>query len=264
MYVHQSLMAAAPAVDLLPKARDAAIRALEFGNDLTAVHAILATVAAYHDWDWESAEKEYLKALALDPQDPFVRLQYAKLLVLRGRTDAAMDQVGRLGAVHPRRAVLEGGQAGIYYLSRQYDRAIAHCKAVLEVMPEAGDCSYWMGRAYLSKGMAAEAVDALEVRRSNPAMGFAGPIAAYLAAGQRSEALRLRTEVEALAERRHISPVSLAGMYFSFGERDSGFRQLERAIQDRDPSLLTLRVEPAYDEVRPDPRFQKILRRLRL
>lgn len=264
LFVRQSSIAAAPAADLLPKARDAALRAIEFGSDFKAVHGVLATVAAYHDWDWEVAEKEYLRALALNPQNGFIRLQYAKLLAVRGRSVAALEQVDRIGSIEHRAAVLVGGQAGIFYFLRQYDRAIAHCRAVLEAMPEAGDCSYWMGRAFLSKGMAAEAVSALEHRVSTPGMGFAGPIAAYLAAGKKREALRLRADVEALAKGRYVSAVSLAGMYFSFGERDEAFRQLDRALQLRDPSLITLKVEPAYDEVRSDPRFQNILRRLRL
>jgi hypothetical protein len=112
--------------------------------------------------------------------------------------------------------------------------------------------------------MPVEAVVSLERGQTSPGQGFGSLITAYLAAGRRSEALRLRAEVERTARRGYVSPVSLAVAHFAFGEEDAGFRELERALALKDQSLATLKMEPAYDGIRSDPRFQQILARLRL
>jgi tetratricopeptide (TPR) repeat protein len=253
-----------PPAQVLPQAREAGRRALELGIDNASVHLALGNVAAIHDWDWETAEKSYLAALERDSEASYVRLRYALLLAFLGRTAEALDQSDRIGGIDPKAVTLAAGQAALYYFARQYDRTIEHCAAILEAVPEAGDCHFWVGRALLSKGRPNDAVAALERRRANPGMGFGSLVTAYMAAGRRAEALRMRREVEALAARRYVSPVSLAAMYFAFNERDKAFRELDRAMQMRDHSLLNLKVEPAYDAVRADPRFQRILRRIRL
>jgi serine/threonine-protein kinase len=253
-----------PPAQALPQAREAGRRALELGIDNASVHLTLGDVAAVHDWDWDTAEKSYLAALQRDSQASYVRLRYALLLAFLGRTAEALDQSERIGAIDPKAVTLAAGQAALYYFARQYDRTIEHCAAVLEAVPQAGDCHFWVGRALLSKGRIEDAVTSLERRTPNPGMGFGSLVTAYVAAGRRAEAQRIRRDVEALSAHRYVSPVSLATMYFAFEERDKAFRELDRAVQARDHSLLNLKVEPAYDAVRADPRFQRILRRLRL
>jgi tetratricopeptide (TPR) repeat protein len=191
-------------------------------------------------------------------------LHYARLLGHRGRTAEALEHAERISTIDPNATALPAAQAAMFYFSRQYDRALEYCTTVLAVTPNVPDCHYWSGRALLSKGMIAEAVAALEKRQSGTGMGFGFPITAYLAASRRDEALRLRGQVEKLKQHAYVSPVSLAQVHFAFGETDEGFRQLERALQVKDQSLPTLKVEPAYDAIRADPRFQRILRTLRL
>jgi serine/threonine-protein kinase len=264
IYMTQTLRALAAPVDVLPKAREAALRSIRFGSETAAAHVVLGATAAIYEWDWDSAEKEYQRALQMEPRNGFARLHYAHLLAYRGRTAEALEQIERIGATDPKATALPAGQAALFFLARQYDRVLDYCNAVTAVTPSAPDCQYWLGRALLSKGKIAEAVSALEKRRSGIGMGFGFPISAYLASGRRSEALRLRADIERLRQHAYVSPVSLGHVHFAFGEAEEGFRQLERALEVRDQSLPSLKIEPAYDSIRGDPRFQKILRRLRL
>jgi serine/threonine-protein kinase len=264
IYMAQTRRALVAPVDVLPKAREAALRSIQFGRDIAAAHVVLGGVASIYDWDWEGAEKEFQRALELEPHDAFARLHYARLLSHRGRTAEALEQAERISAIDPKATALPAAHAALFYFARQFDRALEYCNTVLAVTPNVPDCHYWSGRALLSKGMIAEAVAALEKRQSGTGMGFGFPITAYLAADRRDDALRLRAQVENLKQHAYVSPVSLAQVHLAFGETDEGFRQLERALEVRDQSLPTLKVEPAYDAIRRDPRFQRILRKLRL
>jgi serine/threonine-protein kinase len=250
--------------EMFPKARDAAYKAIEHGQDVAAAHTVIANVAAYYDWDWPRAEKEFRIALDMEPHNPWWRFAYAILLAFGGHTDRSLEQMAGIQTLDAAAWTLVANQAVVYYLARQYDRVITHCRSVFDAMPANPDCHYWTGRAYLSKGMIAEAIASLEKRRPIPGIGFGMPVTAYLAAGRRADAIRLRREAFQRASTEYVSPVSLAQVHFAFGENDAGFRQLERALALKDPSAANLKVEPAYDAVRSDPRFQAILRKLRL
>lgn len=264
IHMKSSRHALLPPSLVLPKAAHAAARTIALGHDTAKAHLILASVASILDWDFARAEGEFLIALRLDPFDGWARLQYAHLLAVQGRTHEALDQVRHIGAVDPNGSVMAASQAAIFLLARDYDRVLTHCAAVLDAAPDAVDCHFWMGRAFLAKGMPEEAIRAFEKRRTNESQGFSSPITAYLAAGRRREALRLRQFVEHAAGRQYVSPVSLAQMHFAFGETEAGFRHLERGLHWKDHSMLSLKQEPIYDPIRNSPRFQKILRTIGL
>jgi TolB-like protein len=264
LYLERVQHAAAPPASLLPKAREAALRALETGEDVAGAHVVLANAAAIYDWNWDEAAKQYQRALELEPEAEYTHLQYALLLAARGRTNEALDAIQRVRKIGGSASTFAAGEAAVYYFTRQYDRAIDHCRTVLDSAPNDLSCHFWMGRAYLSKGMAQEAVASLGRFIRVGSMGFASPITAYLAAGRRADALRLRGDAQLLSTHAYVSPVSLAQMHFAFGEMGAGFRELERALQVRDQSLPGLGVDPIYDGVRSDPRFKRALRRLNL
>lgn len=260
VYMKISRHALVAPTSVLPKAAYAAGRSIALGHDTAKAHLILANVASIVDWDFARAEAEFLLALRQDSFDGWTRLQYAQLLATLGRTHEALEQVRRIGAVDPNGSVMAASQAAIFLMARDYDRVLTHCGAVLDAAPEAEDCHFWMGRAFLAKGMPEEAIRAFEKRRAAESQGFSSPITAYLAAGRRVDALRLRQFAEQAARRQYVSPVSLAQMHFAFGETEAGFRYLERGLQLKDHSMLSLKQEPIYDPVRNNPRFQRILR----
>ncbi|MCC6860768.1 MAG: hypothetical protein IT158_19530 [Bryobacterales bacterium] len=247
-----------------PLAREAALRAVSLGHHAPAVYRILGEIAGTLDWDWEESDRMLRRALELDRENSWSRLAYAQLLVRRGAAADALEQLRRLGAADGSAPAMACALASVYFLARQYDHVIEICQVVSDSVPGGTDCHYWMGRALLATGRPAEALVFLEKRRPGSGQGFGSLVSAYLAAGRGRAALRIRAEAEDRAARAYVSPVSLAQAYFAFGDLEAGFRELERGIEVRDHSLATLKVEPAYDGIRGDPRFQRILRRLRL
>jgi tetratricopeptide (TPR) repeat protein len=263
-FMSQNFAANQPPARVLPQAREAAMRAIRLGYDVAAAHQVLAAVSGTLEWDWERAERSLLRAVELESENAWTRLAYAGLLARRGASVEALEQLHRMGALDASAPTMASVLASVYFMARQYDRVIEVCRSVIDSTGDNQDCHYWMGRALLSKGLPAEAVAHLEMRRPTEGQGFGSLVSAYLAAGRTTEAIRLREDAERRAARVYVSPVSLAQTYFAFGELDAGFRQLDRALEVRDQSLATLKVEPAYDRVRDDPRFQRVLGRLRL
>jgi predicted Zn-dependent protease len=153
----------------------------------------------------------------LDREGDWSRVAYAGLLVRRGATSDALDELSRVGAADASAPTMASVLAAVYFFARQYDRVIDICSTVIDSTGGAPECQYWMGRALLSKGRAAEALLFLQKRRPGGGQGFGSVAAAYLAAGRRAEALRIRAEAERRAVRTYVSPVSLAQTYFAFG-----------------------------------------------
>jgi len=249
---------------VLPVARDAALRAIKLGYKAAVGQQILAVSAGILNWNWNEAEKRLLLASSLDNDSIWPKLAYARILALRGRAAEAVDLLDRIqGFDEPAKAAVPL-LASVYFLARQYDRAIEVCQAAIEAGGEAEDSHFWLGRTLLAKGLPERALPHLLKGRRSPGQGFGSIVAAYAAAGRMAEARKLLKEAEQRAATTYVSPVSLAQSYFAVGDINSGFRQLELAMAVRDQSLATLKAEPAYDAARADRRFQAILRRLNL
>jgi TolB-like protein len=264
-YARQARRAIQPPTEALSRARQAATTAIQRGTDVAQAHAILGYAAAVLDWDWNKAESEYRRAIEIEPHGVWARLQYAQLLGFMGRNEEAAEQMARAEAGGVPNQTVAVFHAAFDYMNRRYDRTIERCRAVLEVSPQTSECHFWIGRALLSMGKPAAAVEAFEKRDPGDLhQGFGVRIAALAAAGNRNRAMQLRARAEETARSTYVSPVSLALAHFGLGELAAGFAQLERAVQVRDQSLPTLGAEPAYDGVRSDTRFQQLLRKMHL
>jgi serine/threonine-protein kinase len=255
-----------PPREVFPKARAAALRALELDSTAAEPHASIAAVQMFYDWDWAAAGYHLDRAIAISPSYSGAHILKAYHSELMGRPDEAMSEILRAQELDPL-ALLPTLDVGIrHYFARRYDMAVEEYRRAAASTPEAVVVSYWSWLAYEQQGAYRSALT--ELRKISPGTGrpaagdsLEGPLGrqAYMAA-LREELPRLR----GLRDRRSIATADIAAIHVFLGERDLAFRWLERAYRDRDSRLPWLRLDPRFDALRKDTRFKDLLRRMNL
>jgi DNA-binding winged helix-turn-helix (wHTH) protein/TolB-like protein/Flp pilus assembly protein TadD len=253
-----------PPTEAMPKAKEAALKALALDDTLAEPHVSLGNVKAYYEWDWSGAEAEFKRALDLGPNSSDAHREYSRYLAAIGRYDEAIAEIRRgkeLGPVSSTSAlfVLAG--------ARQYDQLIEEARKIIEIEPDQPYAYAWLGEAHLEKGMHEEAIAELEKAVSlsrhttvmKALLGYA-----YAVTGRRKEAKQVLAELEGLSGQRYVSPYDIAITYAGLGDKEQTFTFLERACQERARRLWGLKVNPMWDSLRPDQRFQDLLRRVGL
>jgi tetratricopeptide (TPR) repeat protein len=249
------------------KAQSAAESALQLDNNLSQAHTALAAVKTDRDWDWRGAEREYRRALQLDPGDPTAHHWYALHLSRLGRWQEAEAEIQRALALDPLSLIINTDAAEIAYWSRKPDLAMSRVDAVLTLNPG-------FAQAHLVKGKVLE-----QLHRYREAEGefleagglFAEPknllfMRAYALAlaGENDKSLRIVRELEADSNQRYVSGVHIAQVYCALRRTDDATKWLDRAYQQHDTGINMLKVEPMFDNCRTDPRFQQLISELRL
>ena len=255
-----------PQTEFMPKARAAALRALQIDERLPEAHTALALIVQNYDWDWQTAEKEYRRAIELNPNYATAHHWYAEHLTWLGRFDEALRESEQARQLDPLSMIIAADNGVILYSSRQYDRAIEKFRSVLAMEPNFSRTSIVIN-AYVERGMFAEALaDIDQRRRVNGDAAWSWAVLAYVygRSGQQTQARRAVKKLEQLNRREQIDPAVLAGVYTAMGNRDQAFACLEKAYSQHSTLLVTLKVEPMYDPLRSDPRFQDLLRRVGL
>lgn len=261
---YASLAPEAPPGETMRKAKDAAIKALEIDPNLGQAHRALANVKAYYDWDWDGAEKEFKRAVELDPNSGDIHIEYGRYLACVGRSRdsiAEIEQARRLGDA-PGFAIMLALVA-----AREYDRAIVEGNKLIEVEPNQPYTHMYLGISFTEKNMHEAAAGELEkaVTLSTDATIMKAQLGyAYAAAGRRRDAGRILAELEELSRERYVSPYDLAVSQFALGDKDRTFEYLEKAYAERSRRLWGLKVNPIWDNLRPDPRFANLLQRIGL
>jgi len=248
-----------PQREFMPKARAAALRALEIDDTLPEAHTALALIVQNYDWDWPAAEKEYRRAIELNPNYATAHQWYAEHLAWRGRFEDALRESERARQLDPLSLIIATDNGAILYYSRQYDRAIARFGAVREMDPgffRAG----LMVFAYAQKGMFAEALKEVEAKNPKGAYDFATLAYIYGRSGQTAQARLALEKLEQLNPRRALDPAPFIRAYIGMGDTDQAFVWLEKAYSQRGNVMVTLQVDPLYDPLRSDPRFPEFLR----
>jgi eukaryotic-like serine/threonine-protein kinase len=252
--------------EAMRKAREASLQALKLDEDLPQAHFSLALVKWWFDWDWTAAEAEFKRAIELDPSNALERAVYADFLSTQERFTDAMVQAQHAQELDPISAFVSSAQAKVFYNSRKYDRALEAYRQILELDPDSARGRREIGRILLQQGKYAEAIAALVqvvARKSEP--DFISELArAYAVAGRRDEARRSLAQLLQIAKRRYVPPVYIAKVYAGLGENAQALALLNQAFQARSDQLTELRVEPAFDPLRADPRFVDLLRRVGL
>jgi serine/threonine-protein kinase len=245
-----------------PKAAEAAIRALQIDPALAEAHATLGYVRHY-DWEWDAAEKSFRRALELNPSYALGRIWYANLLSSRGRSDEAIAQVTIAAELDPLSPVVATNVAWVLINARKYDEAIAELTRTIARDPAYVQAHSRLGAAYSFSGRHDEAIAALEtaVRLTKGRPSDLAALAQGLGlAGRREEAERLVTGLIADLPRQYVPAGALANAYAALGRTDEALTWLERSHRERTNNNAYLSVEPVYDTLRGEPRFQALVR----
>jgi TolB-like protein/DNA-binding winged helix-turn-helix (wHTH) protein/Tfp pilus assembly protein PilF len=256
----------APAAQYMPKAREAAVRALEIDDNLAEAHVALALILENYDWDWSTAEKEYRRAIELNPNYVTAHHWYAEFLMWQGRFDEALRESENARRLDPLSLIIATDRGAILYFSRQYDRAIEQFKSVREMDPSFGRV-HMVIDAYVQQGRFAEALaDIEEWRRTSGDEIHTSSRLAYLYGrmGQKDKARAELRKLEAMNKTQSVDPMPMALAYLGAGNNDAALSSLEQAYAQRSNLLTALKVEPVYDPLRDDPRFQELLGRVGL
>ena len=259
--------ATSPPREVVPKAREAALKALQLDPTLPDAHIALAHVKWSFDWDWDGAEQEYRRALEIDPNSSAARQTYAVFLSNRNRPAEALQQMALLHMADPLSPGGSTNQALIYFNSRQFDRVIEQCRASLSALPDMKEFYYWMGRAYAEKSQFGDALAALEkmpppTRERFSGLGTMG--STYARAGQQARARELLAQAMEQSGLSYVPAVDIALIQLWLGDRDRSVESLGKAVFQHDYGLASLKVSAAWDPLREDPRFHSVLRQIHL
>ncbi len=252
--------------EAMRKAREVSLQALKLDEALPQAHFSLALVKWWFDWDWTAAEAEFKRAIELDPNNAIYRAVYADFLSTQERFTDALAQAQLAQELDPISVYVSSVLAKVFYSSRQYDRALEGYRQMLELDPDSARGRRDLGNVLLQRGQYAEAIAALRqavARKSDP--DFISDLAhGYAVAGHRDEARRTLAQLLQIAKRRYVSPVYIARVHAGLGDNAQALALLNQAFQQRSDQLTGLRVDPAFDHLRADPRFVDLLRRVGL
>jgi TolB-like protein/DNA-binding winged helix-turn-helix (wHTH) protein len=250
----------------LPRAETAARKAIEIDPQSAEAHASLALVL-HHRWDWQGAESEFKRALELDPQYANAHHWYGDYLSVKGQHDEALLEAREALKLDPLNLMISTWVALRYYVAQKYDLAVEQSRSTVELDRSFAAAHLLLGEAYRQTGRHEEALAELETAAKlsgeNP-LYRAQVAVAHALAGQRTEALRIITQLQKTSTKRYVSPYGLAQVYAALNDKEQTFRWLQTAYDDRAVWMSYLAVDPVFDRYRSDPRFQDLLRRLRL
>ncbi|HSE96766.1 MAG TPA: winged helix-turn-helix domain-containing protein [Blastocatellia bacterium] len=259
-----TILGALPPSEVYPKAKAAALKALDLDGELAEAHASLARVKWNYDWDRAGAENDFKRSLELDPNLASARHSYAILLAQLGKFDEAAVEIKRAQELDPVSVSISTSLGWVLYWGRQYDQAIEQTLRALELDPTFARTHLIAGRAYLKKGMHGEAIAEFQ-KGAEISGGRSHALAAlglaYASAGKRGDALEVLNELKQLSKQRYLSTYHTAAIYAELGERDRAFALLEKVIEERSHPLFMIKVDPVFDGLRPDPRFNELLNR---
>jgi len=250
--------------ETLPKAEAAARRALEFDDGLAEAHGALAH-AQMHEWKLADAGKEFARALALNPNITSIYFAYAEYLSALGRQDEASAEIRKALKIDPLSPELLFLLEFPPYLKHDYEGALAADRAAIKVHPDFWPPHMAGGYAYMAVGRFPEAIAEFERARSlNPGatLTLSGLASAYARSGNRAEAVKLLALLKKTMSERYVAPFDIAVVYDALGLRDQALDWLEKAYQDQSEMMLFLEIYPPVADLRGDPRFQELVRRV--
>jgi TolB-like protein/DNA-binding winged helix-turn-helix (wHTH) protein/Flp pilus assembly protein TadD len=255
-----------PQNELMPKARAAALRALELDENLAEAHASLALIEENYDYDWRGAEKEFRRAIQLNPQYATAHQWYAEFLSWQGRFQEAFAESEQARQLDPLSLIIARDHGSILYASRQYEAALEQWRSVLELDPNFDPAQGVMIFAYLELGRYDEALAV--INRAAPGEGnpwrWAYKAAVYGRSGHADEARGELAKLEKASLSRSDLTLLLLIAYSGAGEKERVIELLQKAYSEHSSAVMAIKVDPMYDPMRSDPRFQDLLRRLGL
>jgi tetratricopeptide (TPR) repeat protein len=256
-----------PPKETFPQAKIAAMKAMELDASLAEAHTSLAFASMNYDWDWSAAEREFQKAIELNPNYANAHHWYADYLSAVGRHQEAITESKRALELDPVSPIINAWLGWRYFFARQYDLAIEQYLKTLEMDPTFVPAHLVLGQGYEQKSMPEKAIDELQeaVSLSGGSSLYVSSLAhAYATAGRRAEAERLLRQMNERARHNYVPSFHIAIIHAGLGQRDQALVWLEKGYQERSAWMVWLKVDPRFDVLRSDPRFQDLLRRVGL
>jgi len=258
-----------PPREVYPLARAALVKAVELDDSFAEAHAVLGVVKFRFDWDWDGAERELRRALQLAPNSSRAHLAHGWYSKVMGRMDEMLDHLARSRDLDPLSLTANVALAEALYDNQRYDEAIALIHSVRELDPNSGRAYMFLGLLYAAKGMHGEAGSACQkalelAPEDHLVLSDCGQV--YAQSGRHRDAVMAFEELTSLSARRHVDAYRVAALaaaiYTDPAESHRVLEWLARAYEERSANLCLLTVDPAFDGVRSDPRFQDLVRRM--
>jgi tetratricopeptide (TPR) repeat protein len=246
-----------------PKAKAAALRALQLDDSLAEAHASMAFVKISYDWDWPGAEEEFKRAIALNPDYALARNWYSQYLLAAGRRDESLREIKLARELDPESIGIQMTAGAIFFRLDLYDQAIEEFRRVIERDPTNASAFKSLGYAYEKKSMFKEADEAykifVELSGLPSVRRFSQEFARW---SKEDNAEFLLDKISFMLKQKYVRPSYIAGLYARFGEKDRAFDWLERAYRERDTNLLFIKTDDTWDSLRADPRFFSLEQRI--
>jgi TolB-like protein/Flp pilus assembly protein TadD len=263
-YVMLACRGMVPAKEKFRKAKAAARKALDLDSELGEAHGSLAHVRL-HDWDWEGLEKDFQKAIQLNPAEPIVYYWYGEFLMSMGRPEEAIATTQSAHLADPLSPVISSSLAMIFYLARRYDQAVHVLERAHEINPNHFLPHLRMGLVRIQQDRYDNAIRELRtaVTLADQSTETVAALAmGYAAAGMTNEAEEITDGLEKLQGKRYVLPYNIAKIYAAASDKDKAFGWLERAYEEGNPDLIELNSEPVFDRLRTDARLSDLMRRI--
>jgi TolB-like protein/tRNA A-37 threonylcarbamoyl transferase component Bud32 len=256
-----------PPREAMPRAKAAAKRALELDETLAEAHASLARVLATYDWDWTGAEREYLRAIELNPRYALAHQWHGGFFDAMGRHNESIAERRRAQELEPLSLTINFELGVAFYYAREYDQAIEQFQKTLELDQNFPPPHLFLTAAYEQKGMYGEAIAEHKnsiLLTAGMELSQAGLGHIYAVSGKKSEALAVVHELKQLSGQGYVAATGIALIYAGLGDKDQAFAWLEKGYEEHAFQMQWLKIEPRWDSLRSDPRFQDLIQRVGL
>jgi TolB-like protein/DNA-binding winged helix-turn-helix (wHTH) protein len=254
-----------PPADAYPKAKAAALHALELDETLAEAHTTLAEAEHEYEWKWADAEREFHRAIELDPNSAIAHKSYAEFLMHGARSAEAIREMERARDLDPLSLIVNTLVGFAYSNARQYDRAIEEYEKVIQLDPQFAPAHYFLGGALTNVRQYDQAIAHLQKARDlthGASLMSAGLARGYALAGRRKQAQQSLRELQLRGMHHYVSPYGLAQVYAALGDKSGALDMLDRAVNEHAFEVLFLRVDRSFDSLHENPRFEELLKRV--
>jgi TolB-like protein/DNA-binding winged helix-turn-helix (wHTH) protein/Flp pilus assembly protein TadD len=253
--------------DAIPQAKAAANKALALDDTLAEAHTSLGFMSYVYDFDWVNSERHFRRAIELNPNYATAHHWYALSLSMVKRFEESEEEIRKALQLDPSSLIINNDYGDTSYYSRRYDQAVAQYKKTVELEPRFALAHQGLGRVYAEQKRYDEAIaefnQAMEISGRRPGLlallGYA-----YGMSGRKTEAERILHELKSLGERQSVLPFNFTRVYIGLNDQKKAMEWMEKNFKERQYALIILGVEPAYDSLRDEPRFQEMLKELKL